>query len=361
MNDRGIRRILHVVNQVNDRGDGIANVCVDLACEQAATGHAVALASATGGFVELLVRHAVGHYPVDLLWRGPAGLVSSSRALRLVVAAFAPDVVHAHTMRAAITARIACLGTRVPVVATVHNEYERGAALMGIADRVVGVSAAVSTAMTRRGIASRRVRTVRNGTVGSARRRCVEPDQLPRPDLPPQSIVAVGAISHRKGADVLLAAFEQLADRFPRAELHYVGNLDWSELQVRAMRSPHSARIRFAGFDPHPQRYLRSATVFALASRRDPFPLVILEALEAGTPIVATDVDGVAEALDGGRAGVLVRPESPAALADALGQVLESPERQAELAKASRRRSRDFSVSTMTREYMDVYADAARR
>jgi glycosyltransferase involved in cell wall biosynthesis len=349
------RRILHVVNQVNDRGDGIANVCVDLACEQAAIGYTVALASASGGFVGLVQENRVEHHEVDFAGHSVIGMAKAATELRRIARGFAPDIVHAHTMRAALAARTACIGTGVPVVATVHNEYQRGVILMGSANVVVGVSSAVSAAMARRGISRRRIRTVRNGITGSVRRRTAELRDSPK--LAERAIVAVGAVSKRKGADTLLDAFDIIADRLPTAELYFVGNIDWTELVDRARTSPHRDRVHFTGFDPQPQRYLQAGTVFALASRRDPFPLALLEALEAGIPVVATNIDGVPEALDGGRAGLLVARESPAELAAAITDVLESDTRRTELAAASRARSSHFSVSLMTNEYLAIYAE----
>lgn len=355
------RRILHVVNRVSDRGDGIANVCIDVACEQAANGYAVGLACAEGGFVPLAKSNGVEHFPIEFFWRKPQALVRSHRGLRRLYREFAPDAVHAHTLAATVVAKAAAVGMGIPVVATVHNEYQRGVALMGVADRVVAVSQAVADAMARRGISRKRIRTVRNGTVGSARHRAGRKVEAPMPELAPTSILALGAISQRKGVDVLLEAFQKLAHRHPDCHLYFVGNLDWPEIAERAARSGYGDRVHFEGFHPQPQLYLRQATVFALASRHDPFPLVLLEALEAGAAIVASNVDGIPEALDQGRAGVLVAPGSSEELAAAIGEFLNSPELRARYGEAARHRSNDFSVALMTSQYGVIYDELKHR
>jgi len=354
--DNAAPRVMHVVNRVSDRGDGIANVCVDLACEQSRRGQPVALASGPGGFVELCTAEGVRYFPLDLAWRRPSDFRASVRGLRASIGAFRPDVLHCHTMRAVIVARLARGRGGPRIIATVHNEYQRGAILMGLADRVVGVSLAVSRAMQRRRIPARRIDSVVNGTIGSARRTAsagTETRTLERPAL-----LAVGAVSERKGADVLVDAFALLGAEFPDLNLYFVGNVDWDEIPKRAAASGVGKRVHFFGFSSDPHALLEQATVFTLASRRDPFPLVLLEALEAGVPIVATRVDGIPEALDGGAAGLLVPSGSPIELADAIRSVLCSEERREALARAAAARSTHYSVAKMSTDYSWVYATA---
>src|SRR5262249_42703709 len=92
--------------------------------------------------------------------------------------------------------------------------------------------------------------------------------------------------------------------------------------EKHASRTGFSDRIHFTGFVKDPRCYLRQADIFVLASLSDPFPLVIPEAREAGCAIVATDVDGIREGLEEGRAGLLVPPSDPAALATELRRLL---------------------------------------
>lgn len=349
------QRILHVVNRVQERGDGIANVCVDLACQQAKSGSTVGLACEPGGFVSLAEAHGVQHFEISMSTRAPSALISAYRALRLTYRAFRPDVVHTHTLTATVMARLAALGSPVKVLATVHNEYQRGVSLMRLAHCVVGVSLAVSKAMVARRISRRRVRTVHNGTIGSARRMPVA--DVPVPQLARLPIVAIGAVSHRKGADLLLAAFFQIADVHPDCELYFVGNLDWPVIAEQANSSPHRSRVHFEGFRPQPQAYLGPSTIFVLPSRRDPFPLVLLEALEAGVPIVAARVDGIPEALGSGAAGLLVEPDSVPALAEALRALLSDPMQRSELSEAARIQSAKFSVQKMTQDYDSIYGE----
>lgn len=359
-------RILHVVNEVDNFGDGIVNVTVDLACTQASLGHQVSVVSSGGAFESLLAAHGITHHRANFT-RTPAALREAYRVLREVLAAERPGVVHAHTMTPVVLLRLlrvtghrrAAAHTSFLLVTTVHNEYQRGVLLMGLADVTVAVSQAVATGMRRRGVPGAKVRVVLNGTLGTPRRRPVaEIDPLP---LGGRSIVALGAVSERKGADVLLNAFIRLAPDRPDLHLWYVGNVDWVDIQRRASGLEFAERIHFPGLERQPARYLKSATAFALASRRDPFPLVLAEAREVGVAIVASAVDGIPEALDEGNAGVLVPVDDAAELAAQLGRIVDNPVLAAELATRSRSGIERYSVERMAGAYLDLYATHPQR
>ncbi len=352
-------RILHVLNGLHDTGNGIINVAVDVALAQRRMGHEVTVASAGGDFLGLLREHDVDHVRIDFRRRRPVPLARAHRALIAAVRRLDPDVVHAHTITPAVLGRLATRRGRPVLIATVHNEYQPGVGLMRLADGVVGVSEAVTRAMADRGVPARKLSTVVNGTVGSLRRPPIAPED--RIELPPQSVVTVGAVSERKGADVLLAAFERVLEEFPGAHLYYVGNVDWSLPYDEAQRRPWRDQVHFVGFEPQPQRYLQAAALFVLASRRDPFPLVVLEELEAGLPVVASAVDGVVEALDSGRAGLLARVGDPRDLAEKITSVLRSEETRRSLAEAGQRRVSALTVEAMAGAYLDVYRSAATR
>jgi glycosyltransferase involved in cell wall biosynthesis len=350
-------RILHVVNRIGVQGDGISNVCVDLACQQSISGDDVTIATTLGGYTELVQRSGVKVTEIDFRSQTLGGALAALIALRRLLREIRPEIVHAHTVVATVIARVAVVGMRAKVVATVHNEYQRGVVLMAFAHRIIGVSGAVSDAMCRRGVPSRKVRTVLNGVVGSVRRPHGDP---PVPAiLAKPAILAVGAVSHRKGADVLVEVAAQLAASHG-AHTYFAGNIDWAEPQ-RAAQGAAAENIHFLGFQSDPRGLLASATVFVLASRQDPAPLVLVEAMEAALPIVASAVDGVPELLDGGAAGVLVPPDDPTALTAAVRGLLDDDEVRAQFATAAGRSSGRLGVARVCSDYRDVYADLTGR
>lgn len=349
-------RILHLVNFVNAAGNGITNVTVDLASGQRRLGHDVCVASAGGAYEELLADQGVRTSRILFHQRDPISLLWSRMKLRRLVRDFRPDVIHTHTLTPTV---VACsLRSGPPVVATVHNEYQRGVRLMGLADAVVGVSEAVTQAMVSRRIEASRTHTVRNGTIGSPRRVAradLSPVKLKRP-----AIVAVGAVSQRKGSDVLLEAFGRVLEHVPEAHLYFVGSQDWRPFDRAVREKPWSDRVHLEGFVAQPQAYLHEADVFAIPSRREPFPLALLEALEAGCAIVGSDVDGIPEGVAQGTAGLLSAVDDVPGLAHNIVTLLQDGEVAGRLAAAAVAHSTTFTVERMSRQYVDLYQTLGR-
>lgn len=317
-------RILHILNHVREIGNGIVNVAVDLACLQAKNGHDVAVASGGGEYEVLLGDYGVQHFTLDQT-RTPINFIKATRGYQEIIQEFQPDIVHAHMMTGVVLGRFLKPAAGYALVATVHNEFQRSAILMGLADRVIAVSKAVSRSMARRGIPEHKLRVISNGTLGSVRTRNIkdyQPVELQKP-----AIATVAGMYHRKGISELIAAFGQIAAKFPDVHLYLVGEgPDKQVFTAQAEQTGFSSRIHFVGFQSEPQRYLLATDIFVLASHRDPSPLVIPEAREAGCAIVATHVDGIPEALDGGQAGILVPPQDSSTLAEALAKLLSQPD-----------------------------------
>lgn len=354
-------RVLHLLNDVTDRGNGIVNTAVDLAVEQARQGLDVAIASEGGGYQPLLAEAGVRHFTLSRP-RNPRQFLQALRSLRGDVHNFQPDVVHAHMRTGLLLAWFLRRLHRFALVSHVHNVHDRESILMGFADRVIAVSQSVANSMERQWIPKRKIRVVLNGTLGSSR---VPPLSAIRAvGLQRPAIVTVCGMSHRKGIAELLCSFERVGLEFHNAHLYLVGDgPDRAEFERQARQSAFSERIHFEGYQPLPQSYMCSADIFVLASRRESFGLVLTEAREAGCAIVATDVDGIAEALDGGRAGILVPRNDEAALADAVCKLLrDDAARQQWQHKAVEGISR-FSVDRMAVEIRSVYEEmlAGRR
>jgi glycosyltransferase involved in cell wall biosynthesis len=225
---------------------------------------------------------------------------------------------------------------------------------MRLADRAIAVSHAVAIDMTRRGVPRRKIRMVHNATLGSMRISHVATSR-PR-ELQQPAIVTVGGMNHRKGISDLICAFAEVSAQVPEAHLYLVGNgPDRAEFEAQAAASANFSRIHFEGFQADPIPYMKAAHIFVLASRRDSFGLVLIEARACDCAIVATDVDGIPEALDGGEAGLLVPARDSTALADAMLRLLERPEEHARLRSRARVNLERFHVKRMAAQMTDVY------
>jgi glycosyltransferase involved in cell wall biosynthesis len=348
-------RVLHILNDVTDRGNGIVNAAVDLAIEQVRQGHTVAVVSAGGEYQPLLEGAGVLHLTLDQS-RRPVRILRSFKLLHKQLLDFRPDIVHAHMRTGLLLAWFWRHFEPYVLIGHVHNVHDRESVMMGLADCVIAVSHSVAATMARYGIPARKLRVVLNRTLNSARQprlEEIEPAALFKP-----SIVTVCGMTRRKGVEELIAAFEDVASKFPDAHLYLVGDgPERSRFEEKARRSPYRVRIHFEGFKAEPQTYMLSADVFVLAARRESFGLVLTEARAAGCAIVATEVDGIPEALESGQAGILIPPRNAAALAAALCHMLGSDEVRARWHKRALEGIDKFSIDRMAREVSDVYEE----
>jgi glycosyltransferase involved in cell wall biosynthesis len=115
-------------------------------------------------------------------------------------------------------------------------------------------------------------------------------------------------------------------------------------------------RFHFLGFRADVPAILRDLDVFVLSSVSEGFPLVVLEAMAAGRPVVATKCGGVEELIEHGNTGVLVAPADSKALATRICEILRNPGQASALgAKARARILADFSLESMVRHYECLY------
>lgn len=187
----------------------------------------------------------------------------------------------------------------------------------------------------------------------------------PLPSLPandPQvELVCVARLDHHKGIDVLLRALSVMAS--PKAHLEVVGSgLEERALRTLAEELGLNGRVHFRGLLGRSQvaAILGRAGVFVLASRSDNLPLAILEAMQAGLPIVATRVGGIPEEVRDGKEGLLVPTEDPVALADALARVLLDAELRHRLGRAARERAAAFTWKRAAERYESLYVRLLR-
>jgi glycosyltransferase involved in cell wall biosynthesis len=296
--------------------------------------------------------------------RTPIDPLHDSRALLKLIRiarAFKPDVVHTHTAKAGFLGRQAALAVR-PRPAIVHTyhghvlegyfgaaksrlylELER--ALSRVSDRLIGVSEATVDDLVRLGVAPRQRFSVL--PLGLDLGPLAEPDdsglgERTRGELgvAPEEVllVFVGRVVPIKRLDVLLRALAQAGGPGPRVRLALVGDGEERPgLEALASALGIERDVLFLGYRRELRSLFAAADLAVLSSDNEGTPVSLIEAGAAGLPAVATDVGGVGEVV-GEQTGILVPPGDPVALAGALRQMADDPERRRTFGRAARSR-----------------------
>jgi L-malate glycosyltransferase len=202
------------------------------------------------------------------------------------------------------------------------------------------------------GVAEHRIHTIHNG-VDLAAFATGTPFPHPRPYL-----LGMGKFMRHKGFDVLLHVYARLPDPTPDLLLAGTGP-EQPALEALTRQLGIAQRVRFLGFVEGQRKVnlLRSATFFVCPSRREPFANVILEAMAAGLPVVASAVGGNTELVYDGVHGLLFPAEDDAALACALQRLLAEPALLQRLRTAVPGFVRDFDWPRIAAQYLALYQD----
>jgi phosphatidylinositol alpha-mannosyltransferase len=276
------------------------------------------------------------------------------------------DVLHVHEPAAPSLSLIALALAEVPVVATFHFATTRSRALAA-AQGLLQPTMEKITARIAVSPLARRVHVEYLGGDAVEIPNGVDVSQFsaarPLPGYP-RSGGTVGFVGRfgepRKGMPVLLAALRTLIQTRPELRLLVVGHGD-AEALLSAAGPAVARRIEVLGpvADEGKAAALASVDVLCVpALGGESFGIVLSEAMAAGTPVVASDLDAFRRVLDDGKAGVLVTAGSPDELSAALDDLLDNPARRAALAAAGRRRAAMWDWPVVARRVLQVYHSA---
>ena len=293
------------------------------------------------------------------------------------------EVIHAHSHRYGHVLQAAAVAERleVPLVVSTHyhpadrREPSLKRGLLRVQDVVFGMTAyriarAIVVQTDREAdvvgdfAPRRKLRTIPPG-IDLAAWSTPESDRADALGLPPEYFLFVGRVAPNKGLPTLLDALARL-DRTARRPLVLMGR-DWGErprLESQAHALGLDGEVQFLGHVDSSAAYrgvIRGARALVLPSEWEAFGLVLLEAMAAGTPIIATGVGGVPDVLDSGRAGRLVPYGDPDRLAAALRSVVEDSRETERLRAAGRERVLGFDWSVSVDRHRSLYRELAGR
>lgn len=363
-------RIAHLLGSGEVAGGQLVALALARAARDA--GHDVVfVVPAAGDFTE---RAEAESFPVRVVPLGSALDPGSLARLRRLLRAERVDVLHTHThFSLNVLGRVAGRLAGAEVVAHMHiaNVFRAGriaraaqvaldVATARLCAAIVAVSEATRDALVEQGYPAARVVVVHNGIEA--------PDAQPaRPEGVPADaalLLLVGRLAAVKGQRQLIEALARL--RRTDAVVLLAGKdierggAYCRELEFRAAELGVDDRVVFLGYRNDVPALLAAADVLVLPSQVEGLPLVVLEAMAAARPVVATAVGGTPELVFDGETGLLVPAGDVTALTAALDELLADPTRARALGVAGRRRFEErFTLETMTRRVLALYEGLA--
>ncbi|KOG61131.1 GDP-mannose-dependent alpha-(1-2)-phosphatidylinositol mannosyltransferase [Streptomyces griseoflavus] len=292
------------------------------------------------------------------------GFLSAARVRRwLHDGAF--DVIHIHEPGTPSVGLLACWAAQGPIVATFHTSNPRSRVMIAaypiLQPALEKISARIAVSEYAR-------RTLVEHLGGDA---VVIPNGVdvdffaraePRPEWQGRTIGFIGRIDEpRKGLPVLMRALPRILAEVPDARLLVAGRGDEEEA-VAELPAELRSRVEFLGMvsDEDKARLLRSVDLYVAPNTGgESFGIILVEAMSAGAPVLASDLDAFAQVLDQGEAGELFANESAEALAAAAVRLLGDPARLAELRERGSRHVRRFDWGTVGADILAVYETVA--
>lgn len=348
------RHVLHLVQSFRDRAR-------------------IGLLAPRGPLLEQFLDLGVIHHEFPRLEHNFIRGVKQLRAgARTLAETLHPDIVHGHAApELAMLTRGAFGGAgRAKRIVTLHGfavsnpeanfRIANAVARLGRVERIITVSEAEARMLRAAGYPSKRAQVVYNGIpdVGAGGTSINwREKQGWSPDTP--VVGAVGRLEAVKGFDVLLQSFAKV---HTRGRLVIVGDgSQREELERQSEALGVADRVYFAGYIPDAERAPGGFDVMVVPSRQEALPLACLEAMAAGTPIVASDVGGLPEVIVDGETGLIVPPDDVGALTAAIKSLLEDGPRAREMGRQGRHRFlRNFHVDVMAERTWALYEEVLR-
>lgn len=286
--------------------------------------------------------------------------------IRALLKELQPDLVSTHSGKAGLLGRLASRALKLKVVHTSHGwlfttnlgtaseRFYRLAEKCAsqLSDRVVAVAESERLVSEKlRVVRPEKLVLIHNGIPD------LKPPLTGEPLQEPPVLVTVARFAAPKDYDTLVKALGRLKDS--PWSLQVVGDGSGRpSVEARCREMGLQERITFLGMRGGVENILAAGSIFLLSSRREGFPISILEAMRAGLPVIASDVGGVGEAVADGETGFLFPAGDIGALQEKLARLLQSPELRLRFGQAGRKRFLErFTLEQMADDYLNLYRE----
>jgi len=363
-------KILLLTTHINIGGVGFYTV--NLAKYLRKMGHEPVVASSGGDLEELLQKAGVKHIKMDLKTKAEFGfkVAKAIHPLTRLVKKEGFCVIHAQTRVAQVAGGIVSRITRVPIISTGHGFFKHERLFRKLfpfwGDKIIAISESVREHLINDfHIDKERVTVVYNGIeLDRFLKKSGEIDQNMRKKMSlNQNMMIVGAIgrlSSVKGYIYLVKAFKKFARENENARLLIIGEGgEKPKLEKEVKESGLTNKVIFESKKMATEDYLSVMDIFCQPSIKEGLGLALIEAMASGRACIASNVGGIPEIIDHEVDGILVPPENPPALAEAITRLATNTElRRSFSIRAPRKTADKFSIEDSVKKIAEVYEEA---
>lgn len=366
-------RILHLISSAGMYG--AEAVVLNLTAAQKDLGHEPVIGvfhNRHRPHLELAVEAKKRGLPVEIFACNGRFDRAAVRAIRNFMAANSIEVVHTHGYKSDLYGCFAAKRLGTAFVATCHlwtgatrslRFYEfLDSVVLRSAHKVVGVSDAITEALSQSGIPKAKLTTVYNGT-NLLRPNPGSPSLRQELGIGDRLLVGtVGRLETQKGIEYFVRAAREVLSEFPEAQFVIIGEGSLRSLLRDLICDLNlDSYVHLLGERTDMPDVYASLDLFVLASIDEGMPMTILEALAGSRPVVATRVGAVGKLVVPEVTGLLVEPRDVSALRDAILRCLRDPPFRRRLGANGEQHVRgSFSAQSMARNYMEIYTQALR-
>lgn len=363
-------KILLLTTHINIGGVGFYTV--NLAKYLRKMGHEPVVVSSGGDLEELLQKADARHIKMDLKTKAEFGFKVAKAILPLtrLVQKEGFDVIHAQTRVAQVAGGIVSKITRVPIVSTGHGFFKHERLFRKLfpfwGDKIIAISESVRGHLINDfHIDEKKITVVYNGIeLDRFLRKNGKIDQNMRDkmslDRDLTIVGAIGRLSSVKGYIYLIKAFKKVAEKNKNARLLLVGEGDEKpKLEKEVKEAGLTNKVIFESKKMATEDYLSVMDIFCQPSIKEGLGLALIEAMASGRACIGSNVGGIPEIIDDEIDGILVPPENPEALAEAITRLLSDAElKQTFSTRAPQKAQTKFSIEENARKTAEVYEEA---
>ncbi|MCU1734966.1 MULTISPECIES: glycosyltransferase family 4 protein [unclassified Pseudomonas] len=276
-------------------------------------------------------------------------------------------LLNAHNFKGLLLGWLAACLWRLPLVATQHGFTPRNLkqrfytwltlqlCRTAVVSQVVCVAESIARILRRTGVAAQKIRVIPNGLPEAS-------GQTPRVARAGEWLAGyVGRLSSEKGPDLFLDTLIPLCRRYPHVNAVMLGDgPERAALQARINAAGLLERIRLPGFQHDMRPWMSRLDALVISSRTEGTPMILLEAMQDGVPVVAFGVGGIPDVIEHGRSGLLAAPLAVDELAAQLSALIDDPAQASELTAQARHTQRErYHLPTLAQRWAQVYLGAA--